>query len=178
MHLCSECGLRHPTYTHDGKCAQCGKDLVSYSDALQKAGLSCGAVEGPHGTYSPTAIEDGIYRWRGRCYVAEKWLSRLLGIGLNQVVKEADKRLDNPRGLDGDWSEGGGDWQQANIRILEGAIARLKVTMAHRNEGHACRCADCRGVHIDLDSDVPDIEGEISQAPSDYLRVTPEGDVK
>jgi len=183
MHLCEDCGLSHPTYTHDGKCTHCGASLVSYSDALQNAGKCCGAVEGSHGACSPNAVEDGIMRWRHRCYSAEKWLSRLLGIGLNQAAGEAEKRLGHPLGLDiepeglqVDWQI---DWTKANIRILRGAIARLEATIAGLEKDQQCRCADCRGVPIDLDSEIPDIEGsaEKTKGSSTYMRVTPEGEV-
>jgi hypothetical protein len=123
------------------------------------------------------APQDSLVVWRERCYVAEKWLSRLLGISLSQVVYEAERRVDHPLGLDEEWQGSRQEWRHFNVTILEGALAREKVN-AELKGRDPCQCADCRGVWIDLDRVPPDTEGH---PPPDghehYLKVSPTGEV-
>lgn len=159
MFLCAECGLAYPTMTNTGLCVQCGTKIISYLDAINNIGLVCGSKPGAHGICPSNDIENHILGWRNRCYQAELWLSRLLGLDLNQVVRESERRREHPLGLDEEWEGTHAEWIEANLRILRGAIARLTSTMEHLKAGNDCNCADCRGVIIDIDRDIPDIDG-------------------
>lgn len=117
------------------------------------------------------------YMWfRLRAYAAEKFISRLLGIGLNQVVLEADRRLFHPLGLpteptdhEEEWQGTRRQWKQINVAILQGAVARLQADTGQ----HPCQCAECRNVWIDLDSEPPDLQGRALKPgePLPYSRV-------
>lgn len=102
-------------------------------------------------------VEEIIMEWRARCYAADKWLSRLLGISLNQVVEEAEKRLDHPLGHDEPWRGTKQEWDRFNATILEGALARLKATIAAFDASPDCKCAECLGVRVALDRSPPDV---------------------
>lgn len=111
-------------------------------------------------SYDKEKLDDHIMGWRDRAYVAEKLVSRLLGIGLNQAVAEAGARIGHPLGKDEKWEGPRHEWEAANIAILEGALARLRHQESVIKAGGDCPCAECRGVRIDLDSVPPDIEGK------------------
>ncbi|HYX21480.1 MAG TPA: hypothetical protein VFA98_11605 [Thermoanaerobaculia bacterium] len=110
-------------------------------------------------SYDKEKLDDHIMGWRDRAYVAEKLISRLLGIDLNQAVAEAGHRIGHPLGKEEEWKGEHHEWIAADIVILEGALARLRVQEHVLKAGGDCPCADCRGVDIDLDRVPPDIEG-------------------
>lgn len=124
-------------------------------------------------------LEELLDDWRSRAYYDEKWLSRLLGIGLNQVVEEAESRIDHPLGSDEEWSGSHPEWVRANIRILEGALVRLKrsAEALESDPKRPCACADCRGVWVDLDREPADAEGHAPPKGGGYTKVAPDGTV-
>lgn len=97
-----------------------------------------------------------------KLYAARKWLSLLLGgVNLNQVDFESERRFAHPLGGDGDWYGEGhtrGEWYDANITILRGAIARLERAKIDA-DANPCVCLDCRGAWVDLDAVPPDLVG-------------------
>jgi hypothetical protein len=124
-------------------------------------------------------LEGLLDDWRASAYYAEKWLSRLLGISLNQVGKEAENRIHHPLGADEEWRGSHPEWVRANIRILEGALVRLKKSAEalESDPKRPCDCADCRGVWIDLDKEPADVEGHASPKGGSYTKVAPDGTV-
>lgn len=107
--------------------------------------------------------------YRLRCFALTKWLSRLLGIGMNQVGDEADRRWDHPLGKDEAWTGTQAEWIRANVRILEGARARLlaNVRALEMNPAAGCQCAECRGETVDLDAPAPAPGTPARTPPSD-----------
>jgi hypothetical protein len=123
--------------------------------------------------------EEHLLGWRMRCYFAEKWLSRLLGIGLNQAVREAEKRVNHPLGFDEKWDGTPRGWRMIDVLILKGAVARLEANIQAMAESpRECRCADCRGVEIDLDCDPPDIRGRDRVDGGGYTKVSSDGGLR
>lgn len=130
--------------------------------------------------YTREELEEHLMGWRGRAYCAEKFISRLLGIDLNQAVQEADRRLNHPLGKDEEWDGSRTDWDEANIVLLKGALARLEhnVQVLGADPKTGCQCAECRNVVINLDATPPDIEGHKKpKAEGGYIRVAPDGKV-
>lgn len=111
-------------------------------------------------SYDKEKLDDHIMGWRDRAYLAEKFISRILDIDLNQAVVESRKRLGHPLGKEEVWAGEHHEWVTANIVILEGALARLRHQAEVLKAGGACPCADCRGAHVDLDRVPPDVEGK------------------
>ena len=124
-------------------------------------------------SYDKEKLDDHIMGWRERAYLAEKFLSRLLGTDLNQAVVESRRRFNHPLGKDEEWGGARHEWVAANIIILEGAAARLRHQAEVLKAGGDCPCADCRGSHIDLDAIPPDIEGgqRLGMPPGSYSKV-------
>jgi hypothetical protein len=130
-------------------------------------------------SYDKERLDDHIMGWRDRAYLAEKLVSRLLGIDLNQAVVESRRRFNHPLGKDEEWQGRHHEWIEAEVVILEGALARLQHQIAVLKAGQDCPCADCRGVHIDIDRVPPDIEGGPRSRSSEgsYDKVSPDGKI-
>jgi hypothetical protein len=110
-------------------------------------------------SYDKEKLDDHIMGWRERAYLSEKFVSRLLGIDLNQAVVESRRRIANPLGKEEEWKGEPHEWATATTVILEGALARLRHQAEVLKAGGPCPCADCRGAHVDLDRVPPDVEG-------------------
>lgn len=110
-------------------------------------------------SYDKEKLDDHIMGWRDRAYVAEKFVSRILGIDLNQAVVESRRRLGHPLGKEEEWKGEHHEWIAAEIVILEGALARHRHQENILKAGGDCPCADCRGMHVDLDRVPPDVDG-------------------
>ena len=133
--------------------------LTQHREELNHLGRLCRAERNETSDCTPLAIEDAILEGRDRYYRAELWASRLLGIGINQAVDEAERRQHHPLGRPEPWTGPDGSWEQANLQILAGASARLQhpFRCSSPPARGACHCPDCRTYN--LDSNPPDIEG-------------------
>jgi hypothetical protein len=127
-------GERSVTY-----CPACGGD----------AGARCHATI----TMKVEPTDEKLMAWRISSFAAHKFLSRLLGVDLNQAVAEADARWGHPLGLDEEWRGTHAEWVRANERILLGALNRLRANLRDLEAGRPCACAECSGEEIDLDAE-------------------------
>jgi hypothetical protein len=144
--------MTYLTYDPTDLCVHCGGKIVGYAEVLNEIGKMCGAEIGTNGVCTPASIEEHIYGWRMRCFAAERFVSSLLAISMNQAAAETQRRAEHPQGLNKEWDGTNAEWKKINVRILTNAITRLNKIIDILEAGRDCTCGGCRDVLIDLET--------------------------